>query len=536
MADKPKIDLSIYLAKSGDDGPDKNIKHHSKLNKIPLVLNPDCDSVLYVRRQISTPPKWATFFEEFLDPSKLGRNSSTGAVLSVSCKQRTFLISFGQGWHNIDSATIETDFGLKTALNLLDPTSIRSIDKSTLEAQPKQLREQSGRATEIQYFGIEVERDLLRAVTGKPSDQYFGARISGLDSIHLSLDLDPEDLPELLQRLLSAYRSDTYKDGPFAWIDHIGLIRDREIIADLDDTLISNINNHNFENIWLSVPEIIDWNRVMGFRYSMAKKAPRVYDVRITDFLNTFTEGYIKKDDLTRRKIFCVDADDKPVLDRPAYNFLYAEIDINDEICLLNNGKWYRVARNYADSVNTTFNLIKQYNRALPEYNDESEGKYNARVASDDPTEYTLLDKDLAYVPGAASGIEICDLYRNVKEFIHVKRYGGSSVLSHLFNQGLVSGELFKMDQTYREIVYTKLPADRKFAHPKHAPKLDEYSIIYAIISESNQPLSIPFFSKISLKNCTTRLEAMGFTTMLAKISVAQRRSSLNKYKYNGPK
>ncbi|MGH7870825.1 MAG: TIGR04141 family sporadically distributed protein, partial [Candidatus Binatia bacterium] len=47
------------------------------------------------------------------------------------------------------------------------------------------------------------------------------------------------------------------------------------------------------------------------------------------------------------------------------------------------------------------------------------------------------------------------------------------------------------------------------------------YRVVFAIISESANPLSLPFFSKISLKQTLNRLEAIGFVVMLAKISVS---------------
>lgn len=128
MADEQKVDLGIYLAKEGVANPDSNVKNVGALNKLTLDLLQDCQATLYVRRQNSNPPKWAAFFQDFVDASVFGRNSSTGAVLSIPWQQRTFLVSFGQGWHNIDSAKIEREFGLRTALNILDPASIRSIE------------------------------------------------------------------------------------------------------------------------------------------------------------------------------------------------------------------------------------------------------------------------------------------------------------------------------------------------------------------------------------------------------------------------
>ncbi|HET7563193.1 MAG TPA: TIGR04141 family sporadically distributed protein [Rhodanobacteraceae bacterium] len=527
MTDAPVVDLTIYLVKKNRTTPDAALKNTGSLDSATLSLSETCEATVYIRKQASNLPRWANFFSEFLDPSKFGRNSSTGAILSIPRQGRRLLLTFGQGWNNIDSSAIEVDFGLRTALNLLNPTSIRSIDKSTLEGQPKQLREQSGRATEIQYFGIDVERDLLQAVTGTPIDKEFGPRVSGLDSVHLSLHIAPKALPDLLDKLLLAFTSDEYKNGPFSWIDHIAQIRDPEVIADLDRVLVEKINRQDIDRIWLTVPEIIDWNRVVGFRYSMSRKAPRVHDVWLPRFLETFTKKEISKPGLMRRKIYCVDADGNSVLDRPSYNFLYAEVDRQTGICLLNNGKWYRVESNYADTVNRNFTSIKLYKRDLPQYIDDSEGAYNARVAHEQPEKYVLMDTDLAYIPGAASGIEICDLYRQEREFIHVKRYGGSSVLSHLFNQGLVSGELFKMDPTYREIVNSKLPEDRKLGDCNRVPGALEYSVVYAIVSASDKPLSVPFFSKISLRHCITRLQAMGFDAMLGKISVSQEQRRL---------
>ncbi len=56
------------------------------------------------------------------------------------------------------------------------------------------------------------------------------------------------------------------------------------------------------------------------------------------------------------------------------------------------------------------------------------------------------MDKKNIPYGGGYSRIEFCDLFSKSKQMIHVKRYGGSSVLSHLFNQGLVSGECTPQD------------------------------------------------------------------------------------------
>jgi len=53
--------------------------------------------------------------------------------------------------------------------------------------------------------------------------------------------------------------------------------------------------------------------------------------------------------------------------------------------------------------------------------------------------------------------VEFCDLFGLNKEIVHIKRYTGSSELSHLFQQGVVSAELFLHEPEFRKLVNDKL-------------------------------------------------------------------------------
>ena len=73
---------------------------------------------------------------------------------------------------------------------------------------------------------------------------------------------------ELIRNIYLKYQEDGYKNkSAFSWIDHLGEVRDSVLSDTLDISLIDKINNNNLNKIWLSVPEIIDWNMVVGFRY-----------------------------------------------------------------------------------------------------------------------------------------------------------------------------------------------------------------------------------------------------------------------------
>ncbi len=222
MVDKPKkTDLNIYLAKSEVVMPEDIIKDIEKLKCFDLSVDGLNICKVFIKKSFSNLPRWANFFASTIDPNEFGLNSSTGALLYAKVDDGVFMLTFGQGFHLLDSAMIEMNFGLRTSLNLIDEESIRSIDKSSFEQHPTQSREQTGIATELQYFGLNIEQDLLRAITGKPRDERFGKRVSGMDALKLNVEVDLQKLPKLLKHIYAAYKDGRYKKGPFAWVDHI---------------------------------------------------------------------------------------------------------------------------------------------------------------------------------------------------------------------------------------------------------------------------------------------------------------------------
>jgi uncharacterized protein (TIGR04141 family) len=526
---KHRTDFTIYLAKPNVSVSSDIIKNEDTLKSLLVSIGKQNIGTLFIKLPHFNPPRWAKYFDAVITQDEFGCNASTAAVFLVESNNRLFIITFGHGHHLVNSEFIEMNFGLRVALNKLDVDSLRSIDKATFEAHPTQSREQSGKATAIQYFGLDIERDLLRALTGMPKDKSYGERLSGMDAVKLSVAIDLPALKDFLSKLLIAYEDDSYKKGAFSWVDHIGLIKDARLVALLDQQLIAKIAANEIDKIWLSVPEIIDWNRVVGFKYSKSKNATRYSDIRIPEFIETLNNIEINKELLLRKKILCVDADDLPVLERSSYYFIYAELIIDSKIYLLNNGKWYLINQDFTQQINTFYSSIKLYEKTLPVYDDETEGHYNSRVAEENPEKYFLFHGKNIHLSGQAAPVEPCDLYSCDQEFIHVKRYGGSSVLSHLFNQGLVSGELFQRESNYRLQLNDKLTQQYKLPDVSERLVPEKYTIVYAIISEHDEDLSIPFFSKISLRHAVNRLESMGFKVKLAKISVAENKKKIKK-------
>src|SRR5882724_5837718 len=103
---------------------------------------------------------------------------------------------------------------------------------------------------------------------------------------------------------------------------------------------------------------------------------------------------------------------------------------------------------------------------------------------------------------------------------ICVKRETKSATLSHLFSQGSVSATLFNDYPTYREDFYKKVSKKLPDIFDPAKPKNGDFTIVYAISSESLKTLAqaLPFFSKVNLRNQRRTIERLGFKLALCKI------------------
>jgi uncharacterized protein (TIGR04141 family) len=220
------------------------------------------------------------------------------------------------------------------------------------------------------------------------------------------------------------------------------------------------------------------------------------------------------------RRTLTVNQDGDALYDWSAYQCIYAEITLDTEHYILNGGTWFQVEPSFRQRIENAFTAIPKRTGQLPNANNrEKERDYNARVAQDEAT-YALMDRNNILFPDAQNTIEFCDLYTNKRELIHVKPYTGSSTLSHLFAQGVTSGRLFKGDATFRLAVNKKLPTAYRLAKPNDALTPLAFTVTYAIIKKGASPLTLPFFSKVSLNNAMTTLRALGYNAQIAKIDV----------------
>lgn len=527
--------LTIYLGRP-NLRPEDLIPDSSSVAVYPLQIGEDMPANLYVQRSAEKAPEWAELFASHVDRSVFGKNRSTGAVLLAKIDGGYFALTFGTGRFLIDTDQCEDRFGLKVTLNCIGENTVRSIEKHSLDALLRHTHEQASRDATPREFGFDVEQDLLRAVTGKPTDtSSFGQRMSGADSLHITLPFRLAELPDLLDSLHSKFIDTTYRTK-YPWIDQIAEIRNPALEATLDDLLIRGLAAGNLDRVWMAVPQVILWTEVRGFRFPTRKRSPEYEDIHVEHFLKT--PGYTKEENaaaLKQRRVIAIDHDGKERYQWSAFKCTYAELEHEDRSYVLTGGKWYEVESDFVKETNRAFDRVPNCEIVFPAFRDGSEAAYLERVCAEDGKRFALMDQKDIFIAKGQSPVEFCDLFTVDGDMVHVKRYGQSSVLSHLFAQGLVSGECFRGDKNFRALVNGLLPKSHRLTCVNDGPKPGQFRVVYAVVSDREGGLQVPFFSRLNLKNAARRLEMYGFRVAKAKISVDEAYSKTAKFRLRAP-
>jgi uncharacterized protein (TIGR04141 family) len=119
---------------------------------------------------------------------------------------------------------------------------------------------------------LDVEQDMLKAIVGAPSNPALGSRMAGSDPLLVSVKMSISDLPHLLGAYRKKFEAEI-SSADYEWVNNISITKSSTLIAELEAGLDKKIATKNFDGIWLSIPEIIEWNTVVGFMYTHGHRA-----------------------------------------------------------------------------------------------------------------------------------------------------------------------------------------------------------------------------------------------------------------------
>ena len=504
--------ISIYLIKDGIEY-DQILKDYVYNH----VLREDKNSVTYYYPTKDNRPDWLISYFNYTQDVNI--SNSHAQVISIhriviDGVERIFAIPFGSGKYLLNDDVIEEQFGIKILLNSVSNDGFRQLVVTNYGGDHRIKNEQTPKKTNINEFGFDVYNDFVRRATAKSDEELFNNNtIMGGDLLSVSVPVTIENVDNFLILCYKRYKSNRYKEN-FSWLDNIREVKEKNTKQALNEKLVNVINQKEFDKVWAAVPEIIEWEKILDFRFNILKKG--YDDIEIQNIIEIFNDHIVPSiDSLKSRKIFAMAIDGNEALHEwTIYNCLIAEIEHEGSAYCLNYGKWYRVDKSFVETTNNYYKSIKLSDIVFPNNNNEREDMYNEKL-NNKLQDSILMDKKTVRIPGMGkSSIEVCDVLTHNNQLIHVKKNGGSSYLSHLFNQASVSGEML-LDKSFREEVNKKMGNnifDDSFSS-------SNYTVVLAIITNCNYDRpKIPFFSKVSIQYAIAGLKRKGYNVEIKNI------------------
>ena len=514
-----KQKLNAFLIKEGYNEFDQIMQMDSVEHIYDLRDDFPTEGKIYVGRNRSSSPGWLALLEQGSSNTlSTLTNSSTRAVLLIKRNNRIFAFPFGFGRFMTKDGVFVRDFGIKVVLNSVNPSKLRSVDTATFDELTIHSRTQTSRTASVNAFGIDIIRDLLRAVSGEPIDDYYGKVISGRESVQFVCDLIFDDLVQICDSLYEKYTDTSYKDS-FEWFDNLQMINDPPLLQNLNNKLVAAINERDDNKFHMAPPEIIDWSDIAGFSFT---EGGTLYDdLLVNDLFNHIQQAPVTIENLKRRHVFVKNSDTEVINKWKLFDTFIFETQHNGDSYILTIGSWFKIDRSFADQVRLYIESIPNDDTDLPSCRlREKEGQYNTRVGEESENIITL-DRRNVYVEGNA--IEICDLLTRDGKFIHVKPWNSSSTLSHLFAQGRVSAASMLQEESFqREALDMIKSIDEDYAcfANGHDVRPNDLHVVFAIIDSDNRSLEdrLPFFSKLNMMHTVKYLRSMNVKVSKIKI------------------
>lgn len=395
---------------------------------------------IYIASTEENTVEWLDILNSYTKDSlerDLYKNKSNKAVLmlkyekSEEKKEYIFSLVYGYGRTMLDDRYIVKNFGLRTAINLIEESNIKSLNSLNISRDYIDIQRQALSYVSHSDLQVNTNADILKSISGKaPSSSNFSS-MSGADNLRFSAKSDVS-LSELLKDVLNAYKSDSYKEKGLEWIDHIQAVRDSKIIASLDEEVINHIKNDSLDKPVIAPNKIISYLDIEGYFISGMNSShtfkENFYDdipaeqfwKFISDKINP--ENIIDKLKSSSLYYWLSDSSQKV---SSIYNCLFIEIEYENEKFFINNGDWFKIESTYYTDIKNKIDRIEKFNDpAIPSCAENwNEGEFNEKFSESAPDRFKLFDKKNFHLPDYGhSRIEPADIITIEKQFIHVKK------------------------------------------------------------------------------------------------------------------
>lgn len=519
--------LSAYLLKREVGSPVEALKeeHRAGLRE-HAVASGEMVGTLYVSEGDESPPEWVKFLTGVTQPPLTYQTRSVSAVLFLRASNRWFALTFGFGRRLLDPEAYERDFGLLCAMNSVDPAKLRGAEARTFDEYALHTLRQLSRLSSISSLEIDTDRELVVSMEGQLEDPELGKRIDGRDAVRITAELTPDDLVKKCVELLRESKKTLYQSR-FPFFDTIKRVRDPIEIARLESLAATALGQQRFSEFDLFPAQIVTGD-IVAFEFSVRGRPTRVIEPHSGLLSQVFGGPQSPKNvrsKLDRMYLQGLDGNGEVIAEWSFFRCLHWEYSDGAAVFVLDGGQWYRIDPSLVADVEEFAAEMRSSGIDWPAATSkQKEGEYNSDAAT--ALDCALLDKTgLIRLPGQTP-VEPCDLFTDRRQFVHVKRRkGGSSPLSHLFMQAVVSAEAFVKEGKFRQALKENLE-EAKPGYGLYSPdriSATDYEIVLALIAKPGARSvaeDLPFFSKVTLRLAVRQLLAMNFKVFVDTIPI----------------
>ncbi|HWM92271.1 MAG TPA: DUF6119 family protein [Thermoanaerobaculia bacterium] len=483
----------------------------------------------YLLRNKRTVPPWLSFFREHCDFRNAEEifNQSNSFVFVLRIDQRLFVLTHGQGYLALNPSLTVPGFGLRIALNAVDPQKVRSTESRNLRETATLKQLVLSRPSSLDQFEVSFNRELLYRLEGGLGRPEIGTRIRGSASCGVATRVTFEQLGDWCRGLLKVQAEKTPPSMERA--DWLRRVTDPKLVEHLDRLLDDALQAPagEAEALHLSPANIREYNQVEKYRLRNAHgDIIEIDDLDIALVLSHLDELISVDEAPTAISLIGVNAEGEEVIAQSLGSAVVFETTYEGDRYLHTPEGWVYINPSLVNWVNQQLSILASppEDYRLPDWpEDADEGKYNSEVAVKDSLTYFCLDKKLVTVEGR-SRIEVCDLITRTGDLIHVKEFTHSSqAISHLVAQAEGSSALLLNDRRYREGIHKQLTGDwKKLIHLDRTSPRDHQVVLGIGAPRARRiPDSLPFLSKQSLLRAIESLSIQGFRTFVCHIPKA---------------
>jgi uncharacterized protein (TIGR04141 family) len=491
-----------------------------------LPLADGWDGYILTMQSARKPPAW----EKLLKP--LLRNSgglslsgeSPGALLVIRLSGKTFVLAFGHAWTKLQDEWLEQSFGRRVALNSIDPGKLVEVNLEQVFAKWHVARERAPRASSVDEFDVEFDRDLVASIEGISSKKIFGKKLRG--STNLRVDVPFSELRRVLESAGRHFDSDEYKKR-WPEIDNIDPTDDEALILDLEAQLDLELKSGKAQKTLVmftptyrhDVDKVVD-SYVFGRRTQTAGTRPYL--------MVESWENYLKERDLVPTvanakdtPVHLLTGGDEDPRRSSAFQCFGYELSFNQKEYVLSSGVWYEVASDFLRKINSEVATIPFPRKELPDWRDgETEPQYNTRCGQ--IPGFLSMDAKHLMFGGDQSKFEFCDvLHLQSKTLYFAKIPSKSSGMSHLLEQTRRTAELFFApgDSAYRKALARVIKAHHKGVATdwlENKPKNGDWNL--CLVSLGRRKENLPFFAKCGVARLCRELRRQGHEVSFLKV------------------